>query len=769
MSGEHLSAGNRTESVDTTLGLLPLIALSAALTGPAFGQENTVPLGEIVVEGQQGRTTSRYKRERIQSKKATADVKNTPQTVTVVTEEVIEERGAETLTEVLRNTPGISFDAGENGFSAGGDEIYIRGMKAGGSVFTDGSRDNGNYARDVFNLEQVEVVKGVASSNGRGGGSGYVNMVTKTPRLEDFIRGSTRVGFDDDGRTRARGAVDVNKVVDDFAFRFNAMAEGGDIFGRDLADADAWGVAPSLAYGLGTDFRAILAYEHVERGGLPDSGIPINRPYGVSIGGNPGNRSPEGSSPRDTFFGDPGGYDNTTSDAFLARFEYDVNDWLTVSNQTRWSRVDRDAHFRTAGTFNPFAEPFTYAGSVRASYDRLNTTLTNQTNLTAKFDTGFLSHTLSTGVEFSNETGDSFRPAWLVGNASIEDSELNLAASQASKVDVTTAAAYLYDTVELNEQWLVNAGLRVEHYNVKIANSDAAGDPLDLPGLDSGTYESSNTTAGGQFGIIYKPRPEGSIYASYGLSYLPHGSLLSNPDPSRTGDNAFPGFVADAKPVEAHNYEVGVKWDFFGGDLSVTGALFRTEKHRVAYHGAAGDPAIVYGKQIVQGAELGVAGNITPAWSVFGGLTLLDTERKHGADVDRALAGDYGGTGSFDAVTTTNGDELAYTPNVSASLWTSYRWSNGLTLGGGIQYVGESWIGRPDDALRVIPNGKYGKLPDYFLVNLMATYELTDNITLRFNVDNLFDEKYLKTANWNGNWGYLGAPRTYRFGTSFKF
>jgi len=366
----------------------------------------------------------------------------------------------------------------------------------------------------------------------------------------------------------------------------------------------------------------------------------------------------------------------------------------------------------------------------------------------AEFDTGSFSHTLSAGVEFSREKADTVR---------------NNDPSNTSSVKVNTVSAYLYDTVELTDQWLVNGGLRLERYEVDIHASAGA-----VPWVGGGDYNASHTTLGGQLGVIYKPAPDGSLYASYGISHLPQGSLLSNPDPSRTGANGFPTFVPGAKPIEAHNYEVGVKWDFLGGDLSVTGALFRTEKHRVAYTGP------VYGKQIIQGAELGIAGNITPAWRMFGGVTLLDSKRRHGADVDAAVASDYSvGTNivadGWSAVTTTNGDELAFTPKVTASLWTTYDVTEKLTLGGGFQYVGDSWIGRPDDATRIIPNGKFGKLPSYFLVNLMASYAVNDNVTLRFNVDNVFNEKYLTTMNWNGNWGYVGAPRTYRFGTSFTF
>ena len=744
----------------TTLGLLPLLALSAALTGPVYAQDAEISLEEINVEGAGGATT-RYKRDRVQSKKATAPLVDTPQTVTVVPEEVIEERGATDLTEVLRNTPGISIDAGENGFGAGSNHVFIRGMNASGSIFTDGSRDNGSFTRDTFNLEQVELVKGPAGDNGRGGGSGYVNLVTKTPQLEDFIRGSTRVGMDDYGQARARGAIDVNKVVDDFAFRFNAMAEGGDIFGRDIAESDAWGVAPSIAYGLGTDFRVILAYEHVERKGIPDWGVPINEVPGVF---GPGtfagvgirNAGPRpyfaNGDPRDTFYGSLDDYDDTKSDSLLARIEYDINNSITVSNQTRWSNVHRESAYTLPLGINQFR------------FDRENETFTNQTNLSAEFYTGTFKHNLSAGLEFSRETADSLR---FPNNNPIP--------SQLSNVKVDTVAAYVYDNIELNEQWHINGGLRAERYSVDIESLDA----VTLLPTGVGLFEDDHTTLSGKLGVVYKPRPEGSIYASYGISYLPHGSLLSNPDISRTGDNAFPGFVAGADPVEAHNYEIGVKWDFFGGDLSATASAFRTEKKKVAFGRGANslptDPDIVYGEQVIQGLELGLAGSITSKWSVFGGLLILDTERKHGPEVDRALSTDYGNTGvthpDFPAggVTTTNGDELAYTPNFSASLWSTYRWDNGLTLGAGVQYVGETYIGRPDDATRVIPNGKFGKLPDYLLVNLMAAYEVTENITVRFNVDNVFNEKYLTSANWNGTWGNMGAPRTYRFGTSFRF
>jgi catecholate siderophore receptor len=683
----------------------------------------------------QGRDS--YKTDSLSSSKATGPLINTPQTVSVIPGTIIQERAATNLVDVLKNTPGITFDAGENGFGSGPNQFNLRGFNSVGSVFIDGVRDNGSYTRDTYNVDRVEVIKGPAADNGRGTGGGYINIVTKTPQLGNFVRGDVGIGFDQyDSEMRRRATVDINQSSGTTAARLNAMVQDGGVAGRDVAEANAWGLAPSLAFGLGTNFRTVIAYEHLERRDVPDSGVAFNRStaaYSVGIKGaglNPYFQN----TPRDTFYGERTDFDDVNSDSVLARFEYDLAPGLTISNQTRWADINREARYHFASSGN-------IPGNI-GYYDRTNKSLNNQTNLMAKFDTGGIKHTVSTGVEFAREESDAFRFP-----------------NQTSNVKIDTAAVYAYDTIELNRQWQLVGGIRVEHYDAELAGNSLPGGPA---------YSDSDVTVGGKAGIVYKPVEEGSLYAAYSLSHLPHGSLLSNPDVSRTGGNGFPGFVPNADPVELHNYEVGVKWDFFGGRLSTTGALFRTEKHNVAYPGVAPHPAIVYGEQVVQGLELGVAGNLTDRMKVFGGLLVMDSERKHGVDVDDSLRGGGGGN-DYNGALTTNGDELAFTPNVFASLWLTYDVTDRLTLGGGVQYVGDSWIGRPDDALRVIKNGTYGKVPDYFLVNLMASYELTENLDLRLNVDNVFNEQYLTTANWNGSWGYLGAPRTFWLSTSFKY
>ena len=284
-----------------------------------------------------------------------------------------------------------------------------------GNVFIDGTRDNGVYARDTFNVEQVEVFKGPAADNGRGAAGGYVNIVTKTPTLEDFVEAEVGFGFDEyDSETRRRVAFDVNQNSGTVSARLNAFVQDGGIAGRDVAEANAWGAAPSLAFGLRTDTRAIFSYEHVERNDVPDSGVAINRPPGqFGVGVDPaGPRGYVANLPRDFFFGRPSDYDDVRADSFIARFEHDLSDSVTITNQTRWSQLDRQVAYHVPSN--------TLVGGIPGNqnyFDRENETLTNQTNLAARFYTGQFRHTLSTGVEFSREEGDALRFA--TGNADL--------------------------------------------------------------------------------------------------------------------------------------------------------------------------------------------------------------------------------------------------------------------------------------------------------------------------------------------------------------
>lgn len=754
-----------TPSQPTRPGL-PLHPLSAAVCGalvslstlPVHAQDSgSLPAVSVTATPQMQREPS--------SPKSTAPLVDTPQTISVIPREVYHEQGARNLTDILRNTPGISFNAGENGFGSNTNDFSLRGFSTSGNIFVDGVRDSGNYTRDAFNLEQVEVVKGPAADNGRGGAGGYVNLQTKTPRPVDFALGSLGLGLDEyasDGSLRT--TLDVNRrFSDNGALRLNFLAEGGGIAGREHARRDSFGFAPSIAFGLGSPTTVTLAWQHLEQNDRPDWGVPAAMIEGTL------NHDPSVSGfRRDAYYGLLGDYDDVESDAVMARIEHRFASGLRLMNQTRWSSAEREAFFTV---------PFNYdAGTQEAAtrtlgFTRRNTTLSNITNFDKRFSAGGFRHHVAAGLELTREESDSGRhPSQDPGSVNVVAPDPNrapggaIAATQFGEVKIDTAAVYAYDTMEINRQWQVTGGVRVEHYEVQLASRDATGasqGPMD-------GYERSETTVGGKLGLVYKPTANGSIYASYGVSGVPPGSWLSNPDSGREGNNAFPGWDGQnhegAREQRLTNLEIGTKWELFGDRLSTTAAIFRTERKNVAMRSAGGGVPSGYGKQVVQGIELGIAGAVTPAWSVFGGLLLMDSERRHGPAVDAALSSDYQG-----GVTTTNGDELSFTPKATLNLWTTYRFGSGLTLGGGVQYVGSSYVGRPDTADRVIPNGQSGKVPSYTVLNLMAAYELTRDVRLRVNIDNVTDEVYITSMNWSARRAFLGAPRTVLLSADVRF
>ncbi len=761
-----------------TLSLMTM-AMAAALlpagallpTGVLAQQQAPIALPTVKVEGQAPEVvpTESYKTDKAASPKQTAPLVDTPQTITVIPQQVIKEQGARNLTEVLKNTPGISFNAGENGFGTSSNNFSMRGFDTSGNIFIDGSRDSGSYTRDVFNIEQVEVVKGPAADNGRGGAGGYVNMVTKTPSLRNAYGAEASLGFDEyDSELRKRAAVDLNQALgQQTALRLNMMLEDSGVAGREIAEANAFGFAPSLAFGLGTDLRVVLAYEHVQRNDRPDWGVP-----GATVKGTLAYNPATNGYARDSFYGLRSDYDDVTSDVLLARLEYDFASNMTLSNQLRFARVERDARYTIPTSFTAATG---VVGSQTQFYNRTNTSLSNLTNLSVHFDTGPVQHSLATGLELTRDQSDADRFGTTNSNTTLfnPDPDRNVAfngtPTEYNKVNIDTAALYVYDTMRFGPQWEVTGGLRAERYTVDIESRTTAG--ASTGALDG--YEDSQNSLGGKVGVVYKPVENGSVYSSFGLSALPPGSFLSNPDISRTTDNAFPGFVQGARPVKSYNYEIGTKWNLFGDRLSTAVALFRTEKTDVPIVGRdvgeTVDSLKGYGKQVVQGIELSASGEITEGWNLFGGLVLMDSERQHSAYLDEARRRGSNGAGDYGTYSGTNGDQLAFTPRVTGNLWTTYKLPHGITIGGGMQYVGSSYLGRPDDALRMIPNGMFGKLPAYVLFNAMASYQITEGVLLRFNIDNIADKQYASSTNWNGSRASLGAPRTYMVSTSFKF
>lgn len=762
-------------------------AAAAAFGAPAMAEEyNANDDAPITVIGQ------RQRGERNDAR-VPAPLLDTPQTVQVIPAEVFNQQGARDLTEVLRNTPGITFEAGENGFATGLSNFSMRGFDTSSNIFVDGARDSGSYSRDAFNVEQVEVVKGPAGEFGRGGAGGYVNIVTKTPTSDTAYSIGASYGFDDyDSDDRVRVTADLNQPLSQSAAaRLNLLWEDGGAPGRAVAGRNTFGFAPSLALGLGEQTRFVASAQYVSQNDTPDYGVPVALVSGMF------RHDPniDGESLRDVYYGLASDYDDTESAVALGRFERTLSPNWELSSQLRWSQTERETFFTVASGYASATQLVT---TQVYSYARDNEGLSWLTNVSGRFNTGPLRHSLAAGVEWSTEEAQA-RAFSVITNPGtgvptpVANPNPNragftaLAPTELSTVDVTTVAAYVFDSIELSPQWLLTAGLRVESYEVGISSVNAVtGAPAAANGL-----EISETTWSGRIGISYKPVENATIYAAAGVAPQPPASFLSTSDISRGGANAFPGFdtgmnSAGSKVQESVNYELGVKWDLLDRRLNLTAALFRTERQNVAISGRTGtlasDPIVLmgYGEQVVQGLEIGLAGQITENWSIFAGALFMESERNHSAALDvgrcRAQPGDYGlaatdaGRAACDAALHgTSGDALAFTPEVSASLWTTYTLPFGFTIGGGVRYVGETWVGRPDTAERIIPNGAAGELPSYWVANALVEYQVTPQARLRLNVDNITDEFYAVSTNWAAQRAMLGAGRSFLLSVNYSF
>jgi len=332
---------------------------------------------------------------------------NTPQSVNVVTRQVIQEQNSGSVRDALQNVAGITFRAGEGGNQ--GDTPYIRGFQSNNDIFRDGVRDPGWYTRDTFGIDAVEVYKGPSSILfGRGSTGGVVNLVTRTPvdrtYNEATITANTGPGV--------RGQVDSNYTFGDgAAARLLTMGQLYDIAGRDHVEQNRWGVAPSLKFKATEQTKVTLSYIHQHDDSIPDYGIPFLTPaWGV----------PRYPAPvaRNTWYGILSGplpdTEKVDADIATAKIEHDFNKNLKVTNTTRYTHVDRLQRnvYPEQATVPPPPDLDKNWTPARAQVFVKNTLLANQTDVRASFQTGMLDHTVATGLDLIQEKRDFLRNAF---------------------------------------------------------------------------------------------------------------------------------------------------------------------------------------------------------------------------------------------------------------------------------------------------------------------------------------------------------------------
>jgi catecholate siderophore receptor len=672
----------------------------------------------------------------------------TPQTIQVIPRQVMEAQGVTTLTEALRNVPGISLQAGEGGgaSSTSGDMFNMRGFSANNSLFVDGVRDDGLVSRDVFNLEQVEVFLGPTGSDvGRGTASGYVNMTTKSPRAQSLYAGSIGIGTSE----QKRGAVDINQPLalgeagswlEGTAFRLNALVQDSDVPGRDFVNLETRAVAPSLAFGLGTHTRLAVGGQFLEQDNLPDYGIPgAAWPDGPIVpNGNVAAQSVDQSN----YYGSPDvDYDRVSQDSYFARFEHDLNGQIQLKNQTRHNRTHRSAVISAVQSPASYVPATGLVTIARQGNERDNRVTSNQTSIAANAQTGRVRHALTGTVEFTSEK--QFAPT-LIGLGTRLPTDINNPDPFApvtgfaparngafNEGDTSTFAVSFFDAIDLSSRLQLTGGARVERYSTDFLVVDAAG-------ARTTDETAEDTLFSGKIGLLYKLTNQGNVYVSYGSTKTPPGTanftLSSQPNNANN---------PNVDPQESTNLEVGSKWDFYGGRLSLNGAVFHTKNKNVIFTVDATAVPPIFNQddaQQVDGVSFGVSGRIVRSWDVVANFAYLDSEN---LSQNPANAG----------------RRLTLTPEFSGSVWTTYTTPIGLMVGGGVRLMDSVYVNA----------GNTIQVPSYQIVDAMATYAVNRQISLRLNVYNLTDEVYIRNINNNGGRYNPGNPRTAVLTASFSF
>ncbi|MFT3807455.1 TonB-dependent receptor [Arenimonas sp.] len=703
--------------------------------------------------------------EKPDSVKYTEPMLDTPQTITVVTKQVMDQQNLVGLRDILSTLPGITFGAGEGG-GGYGDKVNLRGFDATNDITADGLRDSALYTRsDNFNLESLELVNGANSVySGAGSVGGNINLVSKRAHEGDTHSFSLGAGSDSYMRATADSNIDFENGI---ALRLNAMLHRNDVPQRDVEEYKRVGFAPTVTFGLGTPTRLTLSYVHQHDENVPEYGLPFYPAYGGLLPG----------VDREHYFG----YRNMDTqeidvDTVTGIFEHDFSDKITFRTAARYQTVDQFTLVNPAqGTWcldsgiNPATgaacgSPGTYvpSGPRGTTRDTTNTLTVLQNDLTARFNTGSIEHALVVGLSFARETydldnGNTQRSA--TGATPVYDTmdlhdpdnfyygPQNYIRAGRTEGELENQALYVFDTLKFNPQWELNLGARYEHNSGSTLSRAyfTTGPNLGLQNGNATVFDNEDNLFSWRSAVVFKPAENGSVYLSYANSKTPSKASVNG---SCTVQNC------GVDPESAENIELGTKWNLLNERLMLTAAIFRNERtnYRVADPGNPDNPSGIQqldGQARVDGISLGAVGQINENWSIFANYTHLDSE---------VLQSVSDGVLEQTGIDAQAGNPLPNTPEHSASLWTTYT-NKDWTFGYGITYQGDYVLASTANALEV---------GGYTTHRAMAGYRFDDQFSLQLNIDNLLDEDYFTRIRNNG-WATPGAARSAVLSATYRF
>ena len=643
--------------------------------------------------------------------KLTEDLLDTPQSISVLTDQLLDDKGVTSLNEALRGVPGITLGAGE--FSWQGNNPSIRGFSARDDMYLDGLRDFGSYTRDPFNLESVEVLLGPSSILfGRGSTGGAVNQVSKQPTRTPIDRASINIGSD----STVRGTLDFGRPIDllgDGAFRLNVLAHEGEVADRNGARSERYAIAPSVSFGLDSATQFTLSYLKQTADDRPDYGLPWLYDAPAKV-------------PRENFYGFNTDYLETDADIGTINLTHSFRENARLNATVRYADYQRSSRITEpliigaipAGTplENVSIYRYVFLGESEEDF------LTAQTNATIKLQTGTIGHTVVTGIEAGRETS---APTFSFG---IGAPETNLAfptptdaftaTSTEPRVQAdttgTTLAIYALDTMSFGNAWLVTVGARWDQFESDYRATRFTGPPTPFNAGDvSGTelIDQTDRMLSYRTAVVYKPAPRASLYLAASTSFNPSAQGLSFLSTGRGlgTSNAF------LDPEENQSIEAGLKYSLAAGGLTLSSALFEITKTNARIPDP-NNPGFntLGGEQRVQGLAFDIAGLITPKLKLIAGYSWLD------GTITDAGPGAVAGGG------------LANLPEHSATVWTDYAVAANVDVGFGVRYVAD----------QLAQTGGTKAVPAYTLLDAMLRYRVSDSLTIKLNLTNLTNELY---------------------------
>lgn len=731
--------------IQSTLSKAIVIAIATASVNiHAETTEKTLSKTTVTAEKK-----SPYKPEKVSTHKISTSLLNTAKTINVIDSEVLSNQGVTSLSDALRNVTGVStFGAGEGG---GGnittnDKITIRGFSANNNIYIDGIRDVTGYSRDLFSTEQIEVNKGASSSiTGKGSSGGTVNLVTKKAKLDDFITANASL---DDADTK-RITADINTTLNNTtALRINAVvSDGGDPLDNGVETYQTLAIAPSIFHQFNEKTTITADALFMKQDNLPVLGLP----YVTDTAAEQLNikAGPIDSSLWDGFYGnEKRDFEEVNINIATVAIEHQWSDSISFINQTRIVSNDKKSVIgrpRIARAPGDDDYSYVYDTTWTQKLDEENTLLVNQFDVISHFNTGDISHNLVVGLELYQEEKITHQ---LKDTIEFVDQVLPIDQPNGSlpytgsierdgeplKVKGTGTAIYALDTITLNEQWILTAGLRFEDYTAKGSTYlwQRVNDQWEKylrKGLEAdSTFLSWNTS------VSYKPTEHSNIYASYANSQDPGAGDLAFEGRANTVDD-----INTLDPQESKNFELGAKVDLLDGDLQLATAYFVTTKTVTDKNDDGA--TFLSGEQEAKGFEFSLTGSLNENFNILAGYTHQSTEV----------------TKDFNPET--QGDGLTAAPDDTANIWLEYA-QDKLTVAVGAQYTSGNTYWRKNMA--------YFETQNTTIAQAMVAYKVSDDLGVQLNIDNLTDKEFITDYSAKGHFR-PGAPRKIKLSVNYQF